>query len=95
MNKVITSSTKYIIARCEEPMIEFSSVNREAYEENLRKKQEEHLKQVKEYKEQMHPWRPCMHDSCQECFGTGIKINGSMCIHMIYCQCPKCSSWCM
>ncbi len=34
--------------------------------------------------------RPCFHDSCNECHGTGIKENGQLCIHMISCPCPKC-----
>ena len=33
----------------------------------------------------------CLHDSCRECFGTGIKEDGSMCVHYIACHCPKCS----
>lgn len=34
----------------------------------------------------------CLHASCPECQGTGIKKNGlGMCIHMISCSCPKCT----
>lgn len=37
----------------------------------------------------------CLHLSCPNCHGTGInKINGSRCIHMIACPCPRCSVWC-
>lgn len=32
----------------------------------------------------------CLHDSCPECGGTGIKKNGGVCIHHIACFCPKC-----
>jgi hypothetical protein len=37
---------------------------------------------------------PCMHDGCQECCGTGIKLNGEACFHNIACPCPKCSPRC-
>lgn len=36
-------------------------------------------------------WEPCMHDNCQECHGTGIKLDGTSCIHDISCPCPKCT----
>jgi hypothetical protein len=34
---------------------------------------------------------PCLHMSCIECLGTGKKRDGSICIHMISCNCQKCS----
>jgi uncharacterized protein (DUF1778 family) len=33
----------------------------------------------------------CIHDSCPSCHGTGVKQDGSICIHHIACNCPKCS----
>lgn len=34
----------------------------------------------------------CLHDSCSECGGTGIKRNGGgACIHGISCPCQKCT----
>lgn len=33
----------------------------------------------------------CAHDSCPECGGTGKKVDGSMCVHYLYCSCPKCN----
>lgn len=33
----------------------------------------------------------CLHDSCPDCGGTGIKKWGGACIHFISCPCPKCS----
>lgn len=36
----------------------------------------------------------CLHDNCSSCHGTGRKADGSMCIHMISCPCPKCSPTC-
>lgn len=34
----------------------------------------------------------CLHEQCAECQGTGRKKDGSACVHMISCPCPKCSS---
>ena len=62
---------------------------KEIYEKELAEKQRNHLKNV--YGNKGDNWRPCMHDQCPECFGTGIKIDGSACIHYISCPCPKCS----
>lgn len=35
--------------------------------------------------------KKCLHDSCNECGGTGKKKKGGMCIHYISCPCKKCS----
>lgn len=52
-------------------------MNREAYEEDLRRRQEEHLRQVRS---SPLGWKPCAHDGCTQCHGTGVKIDGSSCI---------------
>lgn len=62
-------------------------MDREAYERDLRERQQEHLKNVRRGRE----WRPCAHDACDQCHGTGIKSNGTSCIHMLHCTCPRCS----
>jgi hypothetical protein len=63
--------------------------DREQYEQELRKRQQEHLAKVRQrFKEN---WQPCLHDSCTDCHGTGVKADGGYCIHMISCPCPKCS----
>lgn len=62
---------------------------RKQYEDDLARKQKEHLENVFNLKN--NNWRPCLHDSCPSCFGTGIKSNGCLCIHYISCPCPKCS----
>jgi len=36
--------------------------------------------------------RPCLHDGCPACGGTGVRKDDSSCVHMISCPCPKCSS---
>lgn len=63
-------------------------INRKQYEDDLKQRQKEHLDNVYNNKQN---WRPCLHDSCPECLGTGIKKDGTMCIHNISCPCPKCT----
>ena len=67
-------------------------LSREDYERELKKRQEEHLRSV--FQQQDRFWRPCLHDGCPECHGTGVKLNGGACVHMISCPCPKCSPMC-
>jgi len=69
-------------------------MNKKHYEEDLKRKQEGHLKNVqKNFEGQKDEnWRPCLHDGCPECFGTGTKLDGSPCIHYISCSCPKCTT---
>lgn len=64
-------------------------IDRKQYEDDLQRRQKEHLDNV--YNKQNQNWIPCLHDSCPDCLGTGIKRDGSMCIHGISCPCPKCS----
>ena len=64
-------------------------MNQEYYDKCLEFAQQEHLKQVS--KTTIYPWRPCFHDHCPECIGTGIKHDGTPCVHSISCPCPKCS----
>jgi hypothetical protein len=33
----------------------------------------------------------CKHDNCLECNGTGIKVDGTSCVHFISCNCPICT----
>ncbi len=67
-----------------------TTVDREAYERDLRRRQKDHLDEVVGG----NNWQPCMHDACPECCGTGIKKTGGMCVHGISCPCPKCSPTC-
>jgi hypothetical protein len=61
--------------------------SRELYEEELRRKQREHLSQV--YRNT--PFIPCAHDACTNCVGTGIGKDGRPCVHALSCNCTKCS----
>ena len=63
-------------------------MDRDAYEKDLAEKQKNHLNNVSRNSDE---WTPCSHDECIECLGTGIKRNGSQCVHMISCRCPKCN----
>ena len=65
------------------------TMTREEYELDLKRRQEEHLASVRRNRESR--WQPCMHDSCPECLGTGVRRDGGVCIHGISCPCPKCS----
>ena len=69
-----------------------NKVDREQYEEDLRRRQDEHLEKIQAGRG--IGWRPCMHNGCSECIGTGIKKDGSVCIHWISCPCPICSPTC-
>ena len=62
---------------------------RDKYETNLIERQRQHLRDVRA--RMQADWQPCLHDQCPECMGTGVKKDGSTCIHMISCQCPKCT----
>lgn len=43
------------------------------------------------------PWKKrdikCKHEMCSQCHGSGIKKNGTPCIHMISCPCPSCNPY--
>jgi len=66
-------------------------MDREQYEKRLKRKQEQHLQKIKSF--QNPNWKPCLHDSCTSCCGTGIKIDGTICGHSISCPCPKCTPY--
>jgi len=68
------------------------NTEKERYEKELAQRQQEHLQGILNQKER--GWRPCMHDQCSSCHGTGIKKDGSACIHGISCPCPKCMPQC-
>ena len=67
-------------------------MNRKDYEEDLRRRQEEHLRNIGNYGDSF--WQPCLHEQCPECVGTGIRKDGSFCIHGLSCPCPKCTPRC-
>lgn len=66
-----------------------NTISREDYEKDVIQKQKEHLGRVQQ--RQNRNWKPCAHNSCTNCFGTGIDSFGNTCVHGIYCNCPKCS----
>lgn len=44
-------------------------------------------------KDSLHPLgrMKCLHKSCPECQGSGLKRDGTMCIHGVYCNCCECT----
>lgn len=66
----------------------FTISYKEGYEEYLKQRKKQHLNNIQNNNLNC---MPCLHDNCPECMGTGIKKDGSMCIHNISCTCPKCS----
>jgi hypothetical protein len=64
------------------------TTDKEAYERDLRERQRRHLESLQQGG---RPWKPCAHDQCTHCYGTGVTAFGP-CVHAIYCDCPKCSA---
>jgi len=83
--KIFTPSAKFK-HQTYKPM----NTEKDQYEKDLAERQRQHLENILGYKK--GNWRPCMHDQCTSCYGTGIKHDGSMCVHCISCPCPKCTS---
>ena len=66
--------------------------NPDDWQEELVRRQQEHLRRVQE--RLAPPQQPCQHDMCTSCHGTGVKIDGSRCWHMLSCSCPRCTPRC-
>lgn len=64
-----------------------NDTDQEDYYRDLQRRQADHLRKAGCGK----PWKPCAHDQCSSCHGTGIRIGGGRCVHMLHCDCPKCS----
>lgn len=76
-------------------------MNKEEWLKELKKRQEKHYDNIKNYKinnksnlkiinTKKLDWKPCEHDKCSLCHGTGLNIKGEPCIHYINCSCPRC-----
>ncbi len=69
------------------------------YKEDLEKRRKKHTESQKWYKDNdpkkipKRPFVPCIHNQCTECHGTGRKVDGTSCVHMISCPCPKCNPY--
>lgn len=66
-----------------------TGIDREQYERELAERQRQHLQNIQGAKNEN--WRPCMHDQCISCHGTGVNSLGQPCVHGISCPCPKCT----
>lgn len=64
-------------------------INQADYLRDLQERQRKHLDSL----EPKIAFRPCLHDQCPRCHGTGRSAQG-MCIHGIACSCPKCAATC-
>ena len=80
---------KDIIDQLKNAKLNYTPQDIEEYYKDLREKQANHLDKIKSRKSTI--WRPCLHNNCEECHGTGLKSDGRTCVHMISCPCPKCS----
>ncbi len=60
------------------------------YAEDLKRRQKEHLDKVRMSRGDYQPTSRCLHDGCPECIGTGVKRDGTPCVHSIACLCHKC-----
>jgi hypothetical protein len=61
--------------------------SREEYLRQLRERQKKHLEGLSLDID----LGPCAHESCPHCHGTGIKGDGTPCVHFISCGCPRCT----
>ncbi len=65
-------------------------MNREQYERDLADRQRRHMERIF-VPQCQRPWKPCAHDQCTSCHGTGVREDGRACMHMLSCDCPRCS----
>ncbi len=70
-----------------------SKIDQKQYEKDLRERQARHKAAIRD-NNVATSWKPCKHDQCPDCVGTGRKLDGSVCIHGISCTCPKCTVYC-
>lgn len=57
----------------------------------LTREDREDYKIAREIEKNSRIEKPCLHDLCLECHGTGKKADGTICIHHLSCPCPKCT----
>lgn len=61
------------------------------YERDLARRRREHLEKVaRRVAGACCQTQRCLHDACSECVGTGVKADGSACVHMLSCPCARC-----
>ena len=65
------------------------SIDSDEYQKQVSERQRKHLEAVRSNLERS--LQPCLHNNCNKCCGTGIRKDGTACIHMISCPCAKCS----
>ncbi len=77
-------------------IVPIPQINREEYEKELAETQRQHRENIRRFNSGWKDdhFKPCLHDGCTQCHGTGVKLDGTMCVHMISCPCPKCTPTC-
>ena len=68
----------------------FGYENESERDRELRKRQNEHMRKVHYRKRKQDQASDCQHNQCSGCHGTGIKLDGTVCHHMISCNCSRC-----
>lgn len=86
-NTITTTTGTEFIPNWSTTQFIYDDAYRKAYEEDLRRRQQEHLNNLM-FKQR---WQACAHDSCSNCLGTGIGRFGGICVHGLVCNCPRCS----
>lgn len=64
--------------------------------EEINRLQKEHMDRIKGIFDEVQKAKgektvTCLHDQCEHCHGTGLREDGTQCVHFISCPCPKCS----
>ena len=72
-------------------MKKYTEFERQEYFKKLEERQKAHLGAIHN---RVNNWQPCLHDQCQQCHGTGSKLDGTSCIHNLSCPCPRCTPTC-
>ena len=66
--------------------------DRKQHEAEVAERKRKHLEAIEAHRKATEPaWRPCLHDACPKCHGTGQQIDGTPCFHALSCPCPKCT----
>lgn len=61
-------------------------------EDDFEERRHTHMAQLTELRKyRKSQEQACLHLTCPNCFGTGTRSDGSPCVHMMSCSCPRCT----